>query len=795
MSAVGGRQAAKSSGPGRWWRRSGVSVLLASGALLLSGCFIISPAWAPSGTFPAQFVASESIACPSTTTCYSLGDTTSGVGGGVAATSDGGSSWNVQRGPGLSQSRLACPSVSVCVAVGYGVSGLAAADTTDGGSTWSRQTIITESGFMNGVSCPSVMTCFAVGEAFPPSSQATGVIFSTSDGGQTWTQQPLPYAGLVRLNAIACPSSTTCFILGEIAGTYGTGVVSVTTDGGASWSTQPVGFDSPEGLACSSTTSCVAVGSGVGTVTTTSIVVTDNGGASWMAPTVSSGSQDVATTGGVLSAVGCAAGGPCFAFGTLPGGGTGTLLKTSDGVSGWVAESLPGGLQTVDGIACPSTTTCFLAGSQTTSVPVVVATTDGGSTWSVGSLPWDTGPSNFAGIACPSTDTCFAVGSSGGDLKTPTSGIVEATTNGGTTWNAQALPAGVSVLAAIACPSTTTCLTVGQGGVDITSDGGATWRNAGVTLQSGSFDAIACPTVSTCFIVGSIWSGSRYTDVAMVSTDSASTWADLPVPSGQGGFSAIACPSTTVCYLVHGNTIVATADGGTTWTSQTLTGIIGIATIACPATTTCFVAGFTTMPAMALAVTSDGATWSTEPLPPGLGDTTGIACPSTTTCHSVGVTTDGISSVGTAAVTTDGGADWTLQSLASGVGRLTGVSCPSVSGCFASGQGNGVWGGLIVTASFPAQTQTSASVGPDPVGAGQPVTFSVSVSSGILGTPSGTVTLKVSGITLCTVSLSNGAGSCSSTSAPVGSDTVEADYSGDSTYGSSTGIASLTVTN
>jgi lysophospholipase L1-like esterase len=94
---------------------------------------------------------------------------------------------------------------------------------------------------------------------------------------------------------------------------------------------------------------------------------------------------------------------------------------------------------------------------------------------------------------------------------------------------------------------------------------------------------------------------------------------------------------------------------------------------------------------------------------------------------------------------------------------------------------------------------------PTPAALGQPVTYSVTVDG--LGpppgtVPSGSVTFRVGAASLCTATLSptaadltGGSGSCNSSNAPPGMDTVTATYGGDSFFTASSGTAKMTITN
>jgi outer membrane protein assembly factor BamB len=149
--------------------------------------------------------------------------------------------------------------------------------------------------------------------------------------------------------------------------------------------------------------------------------------------------------------------------------------------------------QALFGVACPTATNCFATGDG----GVVLATTDGGGTWSPQSAPT---ASRLTSIACPNASTCYAVGEGGTTV---------ATTDGGGTWNIQ-LPYGtLNWLYGIVCPTSSTCLSVGHGdspsdaGMLATTDGGSTWvRQDLAGWDEGALGGIACPTSSRCFAAG-----------------------------------------------------------------------------------------------------------------------------------------------------------------------------------------------------------------------------------------------------------------------------------------------------
>jgi large repetitive protein len=87
---------------------------------------------------------------------------------------------------------------------------------------------------------------------------------------------------------------------------------------------------------------------------------------------------------------------------------------------------------------------------------------------------------------------------------------------------------------------------------------------------------------------------------------------------------------------------------------------------------------------------------------------------------------------------------------------------------------------------------TSVSVSPGVAWVGASVKLSATVkSSG--GTPTGTVTFRSLGRTLCTARLSRGSGACKASFSAAGGYTVRGSYSGDRTHLASVGAARLTV--
>ncbi len=147
----------------------------------------------------------------------------------------------------------------------------------------------------------------------------------------------------------------------------------------------------------------------------------------------------------------------------------------------------------------------------------------------------------------------------------------------------------------------------------------------------------------------------------------------------------------------HGQGAVAlSADGGQTWSAATVpanSGVLQDAT--CPAPGTCIAVGTTSttvsdvIPAAGqlLASADGGRTWTLSPLTPPVDDVYGIDCPTAKVCAIVGTNWSGQPALGTGAVarTSDGGSTYTALRTAYVPLTLTAVACPGAAQCLAVG--------------------------------------------------------------------------------------------------------------
>ena len=117
------------------------------------------------------------------------------------------------------------------------------------------------------------------------------------------------------------------------------------------------------------------------------------------------------------------------------------------------------------------------------------------------------------------------------------------------------------------------------------------------------------------------------------------------------------------------------------------------------------------------------------------------------------------------------------------------ISVPTVSSTLATVQ---------VSSAALAATSTALTTSVNPAAVGTSVTLTATVTG---KSPTGTVAFSVNGSALCTAALSGGVAKCTSTSLPVGTDSVVAKYSGDTANANSTSptlaqtVTSVTDTN
>jgi photosystem II stability/assembly factor-like uncharacterized protein len=518
----------------------------------------------------------------------------------------------------------------------------------------------------------------------------------------TWTAQTSGTTN--QFLGSSCPTSTTCFAVGA------SGMIRRTVDGGTTWTAQTsnLGTQSLLGIACTDVNNCVVTGSA------TSIAVTTNSGVLWTAKTGPAANY---------SRVACPSALICFAVADL-----GKIAASTDGGNTWTAQTTST-TQTLEGVSCASTTTCWAVGLAPSGAQgVIYATTNGGTNWNAQTSVAGINNSLY-GIWCPSTSKCYSTG---------LNGSLQVTTNGGALWTTQT-SGTASHLIAITCWDATHCEAVGSSGTIIGTSNGTTWTtdttpDAVATVQTVSQAPIA--TGGHKFLApadaGKIWTttvpGAGVTGLAPTSGPTQGGTSVVITGTSFTGATAVTFGATAATgYTVDSATqitatspaassgtvdvTVTTPGGGTSptggaadnftyamWTTQTSGTTNQFYGSSCPSVTTCFATGAS---GMIRRTTDGGTTWSAQTSNLGANAIIGISCFDVNNCVAVGNGTS-------IAVTTNSGVTWTAK--APPASNYVRVSCPSTLICFAvadlghiSATSNG---GTTWTAQTTSTTQT-----------------------------------------------------------------------------------------
>jgi photosystem II stability/assembly factor-like uncharacterized protein len=267
---------------------------------------------------------------------------------------------------------------------------------------------------------------------------------------------------------------------------------------------------------------------------------------------------------------------PChvWAGGTSASGGAFIVFSTSGGAS-WTVANLPPGYTAVRGLALADVKRGW-AVAVTATAGAVLATTDGGADWTLAkSLP---AAATLTGITTNGSQHVWAVGASKAGQ-----GLIFASADGGRTWSAEPPPAGTPSLQAVVWAGGTSAWAAGvQGALVETSDGGLHWR------------AIPGTTLGTT-ITGLAASGGQAWAVGFLAADpnqrgvglhrAGSLWLPVQLPPATGRLAGVAAADGGYAWAVGQGpdgsaSILATSDGGTSWTQQAPNGAFALDAVA-----------------------------------------------------------------------------------------------------------------------------------------------------------------------------------------------------------------------
>ena len=290
---------------------------------------------------------------------------------------------------------------------------------------------------------------------------------------------------------------------------------------GSQWSVVPSPIPAPQGtvafrlglaaVACRSSSDCWAVGN-IAVDNKYKTLIEHWDGLQWSI----AASPD--PSGSSLEAVACTGSSDCWAVGakTLKSFDYVPLVENWNG-SHWSivsSPSTPPGESGLTSIACTSSSDCWAVGFVPARSPLLLVTLIehwNGSHWSVVSSPNEKGDLNLlSGIACPNTSTCMAVGDGGTEYQT----LAERWN--GSTWSIVPSPV-LGYLGPVGCASAAACVTVGDDGDGPALLGerwnGSKWITVSTPYPAGansaSLGGIECERVFDCIAVGGYGVGSK----------------------------------------------------------------------------------------------------------------------------------------------------------------------------------------------------------------------------------------------------------------------------------------------
>jgi hypothetical protein len=549
--------------------------------------------WSSIGA-PAGTTVLTGVSCPSATSCVAINDAGSGLVSVLSSTTWNGTSWSAATSlptpsgaASFNIGDLDCSSAAACTAAGvYAMSvGGTNQDVVEqyDGTSWTIAPVTqpTYGGSLNDVSCPTATDCVAVGAEYDaagdghPSSQIwdgttwTLVSVSTSTPGTEGS-----------LHGLDCTSAAHCVATGQEYTTTSAGPFVVVWNG-SGWVNQTLPgtatADTGNAVSCSAATQCTLVGNRENFIRWN--------GASWSMQT---GAGTVSAKELELSAVSCVSG-TCTAF------GSGQLWDGSFQVpyqtvfTSSTTKILPPNNTSaagVKGVSCFTSSTCTIVGNSTrlNGSLLTAAFIQRSPSWAQEAVPVPAGATStrLEGVSCPSATTCRAVGS-----YTDSTGATKLTLLGwgGTTWTTftpPAIPGTDNALNEVSCTVLGDCMAVGTftlSGVERALAvvwNGTTWSLALPSMPSGGtssrFTSVSCIPATGCTAVGSyVVGGVRKT---LAERYNGTTWTvqttPNPATATSAQLNAVSCIGTSNCSAV-GSYVDATSTKtlGETWVSPT----------------------------------------------------------------------------------------------------------------------------------------------------------------------------------------------------------------------------------
>lgn len=352
-------------------------------------------------------------------------------------------------------------------------------------------------------------------------------------------------------------------------GTAGLSATGTFTKG--QWQNPKYGQMYMEGISCVDSNTCFMGGNGA------TVMKTTDGGSTWRLK------HDVGTNmGGLVYSSGAVPGiyaieavnsSVVYASGRLSSGASSTrgfVIKTEDGGDTWnmvYSETTGKYLYDVD---CIDVNTCFVAGGNgSLSGKVVLSTTNGGTNWTSETMP--AGTYDLYSVSAYNDGASTTIHAVGGGSSTGT--ILKGQGSSSFTWIYET-STSTQYFTNVKCTDIGNCIATGGFGQSlpmalfVTHDGGTTWLQKGSPAAS-SIDALDCApnATSTCWAGGSAYAGNTY---MMKSTDGGNSWSSVASWPANDRILDVYAISDTVAYAGGGvngtdDPSVVKTTNGTSW--------------------------------------------------------------------------------------------------------------------------------------------------------------------------------------------------------------------------------------
>ncbi len=324
------------------------------------------------------------VACPAAQSCFAVGSYDTNTRSSTLVEHWNGSKWAIVPSPNPKGSTdvelisVSCPTATSCFAVGYTSSSQSEQALIErwNGKTWSIMASPTvpsaEIAELTSVSCAAANDCEAVGVAL---TRTTAPLIEHWNGSR-WSIAASASAGtaLLILRGVSCVAATDCTAVGgseTITGSSFTVKPVVEHWDGTKWSIVPsakpanVPLSILFNVSCSSATDCIAVGIDARSELGSNQPLAEHwNGTAWtiVKTPVPSGTIDTE-----LAGVTCRTASRCYAVGGYAtAAGSKTLIERWNGTAfSVVASASPGdgSATALSGVACPTSTTCIAVGA------------------------------------------------------------------------------------------------------------------------------------------------------------------------------------------------------------------------------------------------------------------------------------------------------------------------------------------------------------------------------------------------------------------------------------------------